>query len=142
MNCQALNTRAERKHFIQRSSHQSTMVAKIKKVSPAPAAPKKISKENGIAKKGKKPKNSAKESSVKEKAAPVKAKDSTVKEKAAPVKSAPASKHIVFDDDDKPVVATAKKTPKKSSKENARDIGKRWYEEVNCWLARPHAFGD
>lgn len=104
------------------------MVAKIKKVSPAPAIPRKILKENGIAKKGKNPKNSA--------------MDSSVKEKATPVKSAPASKHIVFDDDDKPVAAAAKKTSKKSPKENAKDIGRRWYEEVNCWLARPHEFDD
>lgn len=96
------------------------MIAKIKKGSSAAAVapPNKVSKVNGIAKKNKKAKNPVKDSA-------------TVKEKVEPVGNVPTRKHIVFDDDVKPVAATVKKTAKKGSKENVKDIGKRWYEEVN-----------
>lgn len=95
------------------------MVAKIKKVSSnaAAAAPSKVAKVNGIAKKNKKPKNPAKDSPE-------------IKEKMEPVKNVPTGKHIVFDEDAKPIAVTAKKTAKKGPKENVKDIGKRWYEEV------------
>lgn len=94
------------------------MVPKIKKDSPSTATPNKPVKVNGIATKDKKSKIPAKSSNASN-------------EKDESVKSVPTGKHIVFDDDDKPVEATKKKTTKKGPKENVKDIGKRWYEEVN-----------
>lgn len=95
------------------------MVAKVKKDSkPTANAIKKSVQSNGIAKKNKKAKNATKDSSA-------------TKEKVEPMKNVPTGKHIVFDDNDKPVAANAKKKIKKGPKEDAKDIGKRWYEEVN-----------
>lgn len=94
------------------------MVAKVKRDLPV-AAQKKVAKTNGIAKPSKRPKHAARKSAA------------GIKESAEPAKNIPAGKHIVFDDDDKPIAAAkAKKIQKKASKENVNDIGKRWYEEV------------
>lgn len=107
------------------------MIAKSKKVSSTAttATANKVAKVNGIAKKEKKPKKVAKV-----------AKESAANEaKIETVKSVPTGKHIVFDDEDKPVAAATKKTHKKGPKENVNDIGKRWYEEVMCHpRGRPH----
>lgn len=104
------------------------MVAKSRKDSTVEAATpggaNKVAKVNGIAKKNKKLKNVAKEATA------IKAS------KIDAVQNAPTGKHIVFDDDDRPVAASAKKISKKRSKEDVKDIGKRWYEEVN--VTRPH----
>lgn len=85
---------------------------------PTVTANKNSVQSNGIAKKNKKPKNATKDSGA-------------PKEKVVPMKNVPTGKHIVFDDNDKPVAANAKKKTKKGPIENAKDIGKRWYEEVN-----------
>lgn len=101
------------------------MVPKIKKDSSTATAANKNAKVNGIVKKNKKLNNITKDSPA-------------VKEKIEAVKSVPTGKHIVFDDDDKPVAAIKKKTPKKGPKENVKDIGKRWYEEVMSHHVRSH----
>lgn len=84
------------------------------------SAAKEATKSNVIAKKSKKSKKTTKESTVDEE---------TVD--AVDVKRVPTGKHIVFDDDDEPVAVAAKKSTKKGHKENVKDIGKRWYEEVS-----------
>lgn len=96
------------------------MSAKIKKNSPKSVNPKKTVKANGVEKKNKKPKDVKKSTKF----------NGNSVEPAN--KNVSAGKHIVFDDDnDEPIPVAPKKVTKKESKENARDIGRRWYEEVN-----------